>query len=331
MPMKKLLLFLYFLVLPYLSFSTDSLKVSQANQSLFNNDTYGKIISAIIGALIAFLANYLSTRRKEKKEKKVLSYEITFNEAISRNESPIKEHISLTYRNNNIQNLTFISCVIKNTGQLVVKDEELRFEFAGSNDTQILEYYLDPKPEPELGVVEITTRSKNKDLECKYKIGHLVKNQEVKFNFIVSGSSPEIKIHDFNPSGDVIFNERGINRKLDQQEQVRKFVHVNIFLACLYPLANNILLNKSIPIDAGPRVFFIFFRYDFLWAMAFFAYNFLNAREISSIISEYFSRTDRKMQESIESSGGINNIIISAKDAAMVNITDSKSKDSEKA
>lgn len=327
--MKKIIVILFLSLIPTsVCFSVDSVGITKTNSSLWSNDTYEKIALAFLAAFLVFISSYLLVRRKEKKEKKELSYEITLNEAISKKESPIAKNISLRYKGTDVHNLTFISCNIKNSGELLIKDEELRFAFTGSKDTKLLEYYLDPIPEPELGVLEIEMDSNL--LECKYKIAHLVKNSDISFYFIVSGDSPQIKIHNLNPNGDTTFNEKTINNKLGQQEELKFIISANIVLIAIFPIAHIMSLSHKVDypsLSLMRRVVMFFLQPDSLWATFFCAINLVVAKSISNIVFDYFTKTNKKNSETIESSGGVNNTIVSAKDQSVVHILNSKSKD----
>lgn len=247
--------------------------------SASSSDWLEKAVFAVIGGVLGFISNYLLARRKEKRESKELSYELVIKDVITREESPVKDNISLIYRNQTVPNLSFISCTIKNTGNIVVKDEEIRFEFKHSDQLEILEDYIDPRPEPELGVSAISTGIVE-FFERKYKIGHLVKDREVKFNFVVSAINPVLIIHDFNTVGDVKFNEASINKKKSQQEIIKSFLFVNLVLFALYPLAKSYLLSR-----VGA---------DVLWSVVFLVLNLAFVKPLANILSEVIGRTGRK-------------------------------------
>ncbi|MEA5259022.1 hypothetical protein VB264_14595 [Arcicella aquatica] len=266
----------------FVCFSQNLLDKSEDFKSelyFLNKESIEKFIFALLSALLGFLFNYLLTKRKEKRDSKQLSYELTIKDVITKEESPIKDNISLTYRNNTVPNITFISCTIKNTGELVVKNQEIRFEFKNTDKLSILEDYFDPKPEPELGVIKESNTEKGLS-ERKYKIGHLVKDKEVKFNFVVSASNPVLKLHDYNPSGDVIFNEVNINKRKSDKEIMKSFLYTNIFLIVFYPIAHYQFISLSLEI---------------LWSVAFLIFNLSFVKPISYILAEYnyrFSKED---------------------------------------
>jgi len=263
-----------------------------------SKDVVEKFILVLVGALLGFLSNYLLAKRKERKETKELSYELDVKEAIIRGDSPIKNHISLQYKNNTIDNLTFVSCIVKNTGQNVIKDENIRFEFT-SKDCQILEDYFDPTPQPELAVISETVELERLRFERKYKIGHLVKEKEVKFNFVVGGANPQLKIHDKNPTGDVKFNEKSINIKKSEANTLKNFFFVNFSLILLYPLLNSSFL-KNISLDV-------------IWGIAFVILNISFVRPISEILSNSISNRKGKKSQQMEHfsfGGGGNNIVV---------------------
>lgn len=209
----------------------------QASQAIDWKDVSIKLSVAIIAVIIGFLFNFYLTRRKEKNENKQLSYEIQINDAITKNEIPIKDKIKINYNGNHLENLSFVSIVIQNTGKVLIKDETLRFEFP--SNSRILEQYFDPKPEEELGVNEETVDGDRFNFERKIKISHLTKEKNVKIHFVITGDNVLPTIHSFNPDGDVAFNERSINVKLNDQDIVRQFFLLNFyFICCVIPLGH---------------------------------------------------------------------------------------------
>ena len=189
---------------------------------------------AIIAAILAFLFNLYLTRRKEKNENKQLSYEIRINDAITKNEIPIKDKIKINYNGNHLENLSFASIYVQNTGKILIKDEILRFQFP--DNSRILEQYFDPKPEEELGVHEETVDPSRYNFERKIRIGHLTKGQGIKIHFVITGEDVLPVIHGFNPDGDVSFNERSFNVKLNDQETVRHFLYDNLIVIIILSL-----------------------------------------------------------------------------------------------
>ncbi|MCD9186791.1 MAG: hypothetical protein LUM44_10180 [Pyrinomonadaceae bacterium] len=242
------------------------------------------LIGAILGAILGFISTYLSNRRKERREEKELSYEIERKGVITKDETPIKDRIGISYNHNQVNNLSFIMCKVRNTGEVVVKDEKLRFEFP--NDLVILENYLDPKPEPEINVTEVNeVQFDRKSFERIFNIGHLVKDKSVVFNFVVDGSNTELKIHDFNEGGDVKFNEASVNIAKNDAEILREFFFVNLILALIYPLLHADILNFII---LG----------ELLWAIIFIGLNMRFIKPLTRMWANYI--VGRKMEHSKE-------------------------------
>lgn len=201
-----------------------------------DKDTFQKVILAVVSATLGFLANFILARRKEKKERKQLSYEILTKEVITKEDSPIKNKIKVLFSNQEVEELIFMTCIVQNTGKVVVKDETLRFEFP--KESFILEDYLEPKPEPEYGVSSEQVDDERTAFEKKYKISHLTKDKVVNFNFIIAGKSTKPNIHDYNPGGDVDFNEKSINIAKSDQQTLEEILYVNISLLLLHMLSS---------------------------------------------------------------------------------------------
>ena len=172
---KQVLLFLVFIFTVHTIFGQNPLE-KQPNS---NSELIEKIIIALISAILGFTFNYILALRKEKKERKQLSFDLTVKEAITRGDSPIKDKVRLNYNGNEVQNLVFVSCSVQNTGKIVIKDESLRFTFP--DDSIILENYIDPKPEPELGIINEAVEFDRIKFEKKTKISHLTKNKTINF------------------------------------------------------------------------------------------------------------------------------------------------------
>src|SRR5690606_19304711 len=99
----------FFLLVSFSQDTSTNSKIANSEFYFLNKDFFEKAIVAVVGALFGFLFNYLLARRKEKRDTKELSYELTVKNVITKEESPIKDNISLIYRNNTVPNLTFVS------------------------------------------------------------------------------------------------------------------------------------------------------------------------------------------------------------------------------
>ena len=125
-----------------------------------------------------------------------------------------------------------------------------------------------------------------------------MKEKEVKFNFVVGGANPQLKIHDHNPTGDVKFNEKSINIKKSEQDTLKNFFFVNFSLLLLYPLLNSSFLTKI--------------ALDVIWGIAFAILNIYFVRPLSEILSNYITNRKREKSQQMENFnfGGDNNLVV---------------------
>lgn len=123
---------------------------------------------------------------------------------------------------------------VENTGNSVVKSEEIRFEF--SQGSRIIDFYFDPQPHPEMKVEKLDD-SGLKDCEKKCRIGHIERNQALGVRFIFSSDS-EIKLipHPYNENGDVEFSSRSATKILNERDQVAKFLSLLIMYFVIPPV-----------------------------------------------------------------------------------------------
>ena len=121
------------------------------------------------------------------------------------------------------QNLTAITCVVSNTGNRVVKNEQIRFNFG--DQVEVLEHSADPKPEPELGVSQIQDHGLGTS-DFLYRIGQLEIGEQVRFLFVLASHNPIMPTtpHAKNDEGDVQFVRRGAERIVADQEHLRPFL-----------------------------------------------------------------------------------------------------------
>jgi hypothetical protein len=167
--------------------------------SFFNTTFWQNVAVAILSAVLAFLSGY------------ALADEL-------------------------IDNLYNVEFELENTGDTVVKSQEIRFEFP--EDTRILDFSFDPEPEPEMGVTKIETGEGLKPHERKCRIGQIERGQKVGFQFAATNKADiqEVKIHPFNEIGDVEFSPREIAKQMSDKEQVTKFLIYSIFYLLIPPV-----------------------------------------------------------------------------------------------
>lgn len=171
------------------------------------SDLWQKGVVAIVAAIFGFLGNYVLAHIKAKKEShKEISYDISVRKGLVTDGEKISDKVKILYDGKLAENLYHVEINVKNSGNTVVKNEQLRFNFGSG--TRVVDNYFDPEPERELGVKENPDQGLQ-EFERQYLISHLERARDVQFRFIISGKiEPKISIHDFNESGDVSFIPR---------------------------------------------------------------------------------------------------------------------------
>jgi len=163
-------------------------------------------------------------------QKKQLSYDMEVRRGLLGVEEQIATCVSVSYKGRAAENITYVRCDIRNSGNSLVKDQFLRFDFGA--DAQILDAYTDPAPPIEYGVIE-TPDAEQSMFQRRFKIGHLEKRQEVGLRFVLSGSQQEIKIIPFNAEGGVEVIPGSISRAADDRKLVQRFILLYLVLQFL--------------------------------------------------------------------------------------------------
>ena len=208
--------------------------------SVIENPAVVAILAAILGFVSAYAIYQIQRRREPRKQ---LSWELHSREAQLEVSSEIKERVSVLYRDIRVQNLTAVICVVANTGNRVVKNEQVRFNFG--DRAQVLEHSLYPAPEPELGVVQVYDPGLT-SLDYVYRIGQLEVDDQVRFLFVLSSQNPidPPAPHAKNEEGDVKFIRRGTERIVADQEHLRPFF-IALFAFLVVPLIVSPLTGES--------------------------------------------------------------------------------------
>lgn len=208
---------------------------SSVNSPFFDNAFWQSVAVSILSAVLAFLGGYaLSGISRRSGSGKRLSYSSNVETGLINVEKNIKEKVTVLYENNPVANLSNIQFDIENTGNSVVKSQEVRFEF--DPGTRILEFYFDPQPQPEMRVEKLFDQTL-RDFERKCRIGHIERGQAIRIHFIVTSESEvNLKPHPYNEEGDVDFNSRATVKELGEREQVARFLSLLIMYFVIPPV-----------------------------------------------------------------------------------------------
>ena len=214
------------------------------------------LVSAIIGASTTLLAYFLKARSEPRKR---ISWDSSIDPGFAAIDDPeIRDKLSVTYGHVSVKNIFSIKYRISNTGNRVIKGQQIRFSFPEEN--QVLEAYLSPTPEPELKVERISSLNPQ---EVIYKVGHLERDQDVQFRFVTAGENgTKWKAVPSNEEGDVDVQKRGVAEKKDDRTHVRPFViSVFLFLTVPYALSSS-LLDEPIAESLSTITRFTFLAYS---------------------------------------------------------------------
>jgi hypothetical protein len=205
--------------------------------SFFNTTFWQNIAVAVLTAVLAFLCGYaLAGMSRRKGSGKKLSYNLSIANSVVQVDKEVKERVKILYNNELIDNLYNVEFELENTGDMVIKSQEIRFEFP--DGTRILDFSFAPEPEPEMSVSKIDSGLGLKPNERKCRIGQIEKGQKVGIQFAATNASgiQEVKAHSFNEIGDVEFSAREIAKQLSDKEQLTKFLIYSIFYLLIPPI-----------------------------------------------------------------------------------------------
>ncbi|TDD08583.1 hypothetical protein E1181_06435 [Saccharopolyspora terrae] len=181
------------------------------------------VFAAIITGLLAYLTGVRLEARKNKKALKQLSWDMDVDSSLVEVKEELRGQVQVRYGEETVRDLTTVTFRIVNTGGAPVFNEFVRFAFP--SDAKVLEAALDPVPEPELDVSEVTD-SDTPPGSRRFRIGHLEPGQSVQFRFISDGGdwANWTDIHPKNEEGGVAFERGDVSRVKEDQEHVRPFV-----------------------------------------------------------------------------------------------------------
>lgn len=196
-----------------------------------------EIIKIASTAILSFVSGYVLFRFNKQKDKKEISYDLKITNGLLDIKELIKNDIQIFYKNKSTDKLTYVELDLYNSGNLIIKNQEIRLECPPEN--RILEVFYEPKIEPELHFEEIISALEN---ERKFKIGHFERNQKIGLRLIVAGDNVEVNIHKFNPEGNVNFNPKIINKSIDEKGKIIAFFSL-ILLFFTFPSAISQIMN----------------------------------------------------------------------------------------
>ncbi|MBP2705427.1 hypothetical protein JOL79_16560 [Microbispora sp. RL4-1S] len=188
--------------------------MSWINDSFWQQLTVG-LAGGLLGVAGTLLAAQVSSRGKSKSE---LSYTLEVQRALPEVSKELTPSVAVSYKGQLVPALYAISCTVENTGNTLVRDQEIRIQLSPA--PSILDRYLDPKPQPEWAVdalpdTEETTRP-------GYRFGHLAPGRKVTFKIICAASQePKALLRDHNPTEVVTVLPRAVTAQADIRGRTR--------------------------------------------------------------------------------------------------------------
>lgn len=225
------------------------LSTAAAAPQNFTDTTTGKatflVLTAILGFVSALALEQIKRRRDPHKQ---LSWDMSIEQGLVAVSPTVKERVQVLYENRPTDNLHAVRFKVSNTGNQVIKDQYIRFEFDAQ--TKILDHRIDPAAPREIGVAEASLPEYGPN-EVRYAIKHIEHGQDVNFAFTIAGDHAEPPtLYPFNPEGDVDFTRRDAAKDRADTEHIRPFlIGLIIFIFVPYilsPLAGSISTDAAI-------------------------------------------------------------------------------------
>jgi len=246
-------MFIRFTLIVIMLFTPSALFAASQDIAEWHEGIVGKLTILMAAAVLGFVANYvLSQVNRRREPRQQLSYDVMINSGIVSPLDSVKDKVEIRYDGQVVTDLYHVSCHIENTGNTLIKDQQLRFCL--TRGEEIRDDYFNPKPIPELQTKRLEkVDSKN----IRYSLGHLEKGQSVDITLVATGSSGvEVEVYPFNEAGNIEFIPRELKKEQDEAYHSRRFIFLFLLLWILPPLAH-ILPGEIGSMAAGIVRFFI--------------------------------------------------------------------------
>ena len=209
-----------------------------------------KIIVAVVSAMLSFLGAMLLERYKKKREpRKLISYEKILHKGIVAVDDEIRGKTAVLYRDTELKDPYRLCFKFENSGNSLIKGQYIRFKFP--DGCNVVDTYLAPMPEPELGFEEIKDPTLGTQ-EKKFKISHFEIGRSVNLRFVLSGSlDKDVEMHPFNEEGGVTIIERTAAQALTDSDKLTRFLWLVFLLWILPKLFYIIPIIKIADLGAG--------------------------------------------------------------------------------
>ncbi|MEV4121986.1 hypothetical protein [Micromonospora sp. NPDC049645] len=198
-----------------------SFVTAAAEDSAFST---GKMVTPVVAALLGFASGYFLEIVKSKRgSRTILAWDLKVEEPKISYGATHADHIKISYRGHEVDRLVNVRYTLTNSGNTTIKAQTVRFDLP--KDARVLQRELDPEPEPELGVRDIT----NQDPQFvgpRYKISQLDPGDSVTFALAADGGS----WHNWkgallrNEEHTVVYERRDVALHRDDQTHVAPFL-----------------------------------------------------------------------------------------------------------
>lgn len=193
------------------------------------------LVVAVVGTIIGVLGTVAIERMKLRREPvKQLSWDAEVHNATVSTDDTMRQRLRLSYNGHSIEGLNSVEFRVENTGNRVVKDEQLRFTFPSGSE--VIEAVPTSAPQREMGVARRPERELGRN-EAVFTVGQLERGQAVALRLSVSArdiAGWEVVAH--NEEGDVDFHNRSAARRKEDREHVPAFFTLAFLLFAVPPL-----------------------------------------------------------------------------------------------
>lgn len=183
-----------------------------------------KLVIPVVAALLGFVSGYLLEIIKTRRgPKTLLAWDLEVEQPELNYGAKRADRVKISYRGREVDRLVNVRYTITNAGNTSIKNQSVRFDIP--EGAKILQRELDPIPEPELGVRDITDEDPA-FAGPRYKIGQLDPGDSVSFAFAADGGAwrawKGAKLH--NEEADVVYRRRDVALQRDDQTHVGPFL-----------------------------------------------------------------------------------------------------------
>ena len=201
--------------------------------SFLRSDLSEKLLVALFSALMTAVIGYWLYRlNKKKDERRTITYTAKIDQSLRPFEGKLAA-AEVRFRGKIVRNLHTARCVLTNSGNRVVRQQELRFFFG--DDAEVLEFAPDATPEREWGY-EAWPVGGDDPASVRIKLIYFPPGASITLGFVVAAEDPVLVLHSRNDESDVVVVEKSSQVATSEREAVRQFVFWGMIYLLLPPL-----------------------------------------------------------------------------------------------